>query len=502
MSGQVYIDLTSEEWGGDTSCASFIAVYADGRCLVARDQAQSPGVRKMLGQVEQKLGITLRREFVPLEQIADARRSGIAGRRGEVKGGMPKHILDMIEAAYHQRASDIHIEVGEQLATAYLRIDGQLVVHATWPADHGLRLVGASYAMADVANKSFSPALYLAARMAPREGRDDWAFPAGLEALRMQFNPIAFGKSYAVFRLLGTTSAADSIEQLGYEPDQLPTIVQFAARDKGLLIVAGPTGSGKSTTVSSALIHQRELDRRGNQLRALFTVEDPPERRIPGAQQLVVPNTDTDEQRAKAWADAIKAAMRSDPDVLMIGEIRDKTTASLALSAAMTGHQVWSTLHCTSAHAIAMRLADLGADRSIIFGSDELQVAIAQRLVARLCPDCRIPLAAARPRDGSAPLADLAALLGLEAFVEGPGCERCKGKGVTGRTVVAEVIRTDPDYLQFLSTNGVGAARRYTSERGEPSIAQVACRKARRGEISAFEVAKLMDIPAAGTIAP
>lgn len=499
MSSAIYIDLAADEWGAGTAGASFIAAFTDGRALIARDQAQNPEVRKLLGALEQKLSRPLQREYVSLDQIASARRVGMAGRRGDVKGGMPKHILDLIDEASATRASDIHIEVGEQVSTVFLRVDGQLAIHATWPSEYGLRFIGACYAMADVSNKSFSEALYLAARMAPREGRDNWAFREGLEALRMQFNPIAFGKSYAVFRLLGTTNTATSIEALGYEPDQLSTILRFAARDKGLLIVAGPTGSGKSTSMSSALMHQRDLDARAGRIRALFTVEDPPERRIPGAQQLVVPNTDTDEQRAKAFADAIKAAMRSDPDVIMIGEIRDRTTANLALSASMTGHQVWSTVHCTTAHAIPMRLADLGADRSIIFGSDELEVAIAQRLVPCLCPSCRIPLRKAEARTGGPSIADLLSLVGDEAFAEGPGCDECGGKGVRGRTAIAEVIRTDPDYLEVLSSRGVGAARAFTRDRGELSIADVAILKTQRGDISAFEIARLQDVPRAST---
>ena len=495
-----YIDIGEQGWAPEDPQTSFVAIFGDGRALVARDHAQDHAVRTVLRDAEKALGLQLRREYVGLEEIAQARRDGVAGRRGSAEAHMQGHILDLIEEAHDLGASDIHIDVAEKVTTVSLRVDGTLFKHATWTADHGLRFLGACYAMADIANKSYSPARFLAARLAPRDGRDKWAFPAGLEAVRMQFNPKTFGVTYAVLRLLGSVKATSSIEDLGFEPEQLHALEAFARRNKGLAIVAGPTGSGKSTTMATLLIRQREIDEACGRGRTCFTIEDPPERRLPGAQQLVVPNTDSDEARASAFADSIRAALRSDPDVVMIGEIRDLITANLAVTASMTGHQVWSTLHCSTAHAIALRLTDLGVDRTVVLGSDELQVAVGQVLVPKLCADCSRPLAGEPP---SPEVHVLLSMLGPGARVPAAeGCPACRHTGLRGRTVLAEVVRTDPAYFKVLAEQGIVAARRFCSDRGEPSIDEIAVRKAARGDISAYALPELMEVAAPTQPAP
>jgi general secretion pathway protein E len=495
-----YIDIGEQAWSPEDPLTSFVAIYGDGRALVARDHAQDAAVRTVLKIAEQNLGIQLRREFVTLEDIAQARKEGVAGRRGSGEAQMQLKILDLIEKAQELDASDIHIDVSEQITTVSLRVDGTLFKHETWTKDLGLRFLGACYAMADIANKSYSPARFLAARLAPRDGRDRWSFPTGLEAVRMQFNPKTFGVTYSVLRLLGSVKPTSSIEDLGFEPDQLQALKAFARRNKGLAIVAGPTGSGKSTTMATLLIRQREIDEAAGRGRTCFTIEDPPERRLPGAQQLVVPNTDSDEARGAAFADSIRAALRSDPDVVMIGEIRDLITANLAVTASMTGHQVWSTLHCSSAHAIPLRLSDLGVDRTVILGSDELQVAVGQILAAKLCTQCSKPLLGEPP---SPEVHALQAMLGPKARVPTPnGCAACRHTGFKGRTVLAEVVRTDPEYLKVLADEGIVAAREFSRARGEPSINDIAERKASRGEISAYTIPELMEVAARPEPAP
>lgn len=474
-----YIDLSLSEWGVDPNMNSYIAAHRDGLCLIAKEKGRDNEIRHILTQIENRLGIALTRKYSTLEEVSEARRLGKAGDRSGATDGMQGRILDLIDAAHKARASDIHIEIATSVTIVRFRVDGRLVPYATWAASFGRNFLGAAYAMADLANSTYSPTKYLAARLAPREGRDQWAFPEGVEAVRMQFNPIAFGVSYAVFRLLGVTRNAQSIEQLGYEPEQLPLLTSFALKSKGLGIISGPTGSGKSTTMCALIDRTRQIDIASGNQRALFTVEDPPERRLIGAQQLVVNNTDTDEERARAFADAIRAAMRSDPDQIVIGEIRDRITADLALSASMTGHQVWSTLHCTSAHSIPLRLIDLGVEHAKIFGSGELYVAAAQVLVPLLCPHCKTSFTRAIA-DGKIDGIEAAIIeqsFGTGHYFPGEGCEKCGGSGVRGRTVVAEVIRTDADYLDVLSKQGVTAAREFSICRGQPSMAIIGRRK-------------------------
>lgn len=496
----IYIDIAEQDWSPPDPQSAYVALYDDGRVLVVKEHARDPGVRLVLAEAEKHLAVPLKREWVTLDDVAEARKEGVAGRRGSADAQMQRNILDLIEEANRLGASDIHVDVAEQTTTVLLRIDGALIPHKSWTAEVGRAFLGACYAMADIANKSFTTARYLGARLAPRNGRDTWAFPKGLEVVRMQFNPKAFGVTFAALRLLGTVRADSSLDQLGFEPEQLATLQAFARRNKGIAIVAGPTGSGKSTTMSTMLIRQREIDEAAGRRRNCFTIEDPPERRIPGAHQLAVPNTDTDEERATAFADAIRAAMRSDPDVIMIGEVRDLITANLAISASMTGHQVWTTLHCASAHAIPMRLVDLGVDRSIVLGSDELQVAVGQVLVPRLCRECCEPLAK-EPRTPD--VRALLELLGPEAKVPSRnGCKSCRQTGLKGRTVLAEVVRTDGAYLAVLSGQGIAAAREFSRARGEPSIDDIALRKARRGEISAYAIPELMEVKPAPDFEP
>lgn len=491
-----YIDL-SQDFENGAALSNFVAVHEDGTCVVVKEEAHNPEVRKLLKEVEARHGLRIQRRYGSVEEVAELRRKGLAGRRGETDSEMQTRILDLIEDAQKANASDIHIEVGSEITTVQFRVDGRLIKKATWPTEIGRKFLGAAYAMAELANQTFSESRFLAARLAPRPDRDQWAFPQGLEAVRMQFNPVAFGYSYAVFRLLGTTNiTADAIESLGYEPEQLPTLTAFAMKNKGLGIISGPTGSGKSTTMCALIIRTREIDQMMNNPRALFTVEDPPERRLPGAQQLIVPNTANDEDRSRAYADAIRAAMRSDPDIIMIGEIRDRTTANLAVSASMTGHQVWSTLHCSSAHAIPMRLHDLGVERSVIFESDELFVAAAQVLVPLLCQSCRVHGTAAikSGRLDALEAERLTRAFGQDFYIAGPGCAHCGNSGVKGRTVIAEVIRTDNAYMNILLRDGMAAAREFCRARGEPSMADVGARKVARGIVSALDVARVVDL--------
>ena len=494
-----YIDIADAAEGYENGplLATYVAAFQDGRCMIVRDKARDPDVRKLLSELETKIGKRLTRDYCSMGEVAELRNIGLAGRRGQSDAGMQKTILDVVESAYELSASDIHIQVGNEIATVQFRIDGRIVQQEAWAADHGARFLAAAYAMADVANQTYSAALFLGARLAPRRGKDTWSFPAGLEAVRMQFNPVAFGSSCAVFRLLTVTKEAQSAENLGYEPEQLKTLLAFTHKEKGMAIFSGPTGSGKSTSMCAFLEHGREVDLSTGNERSRFTIEDPPERRLPGAQQLAVQNTKTEEERARAFAEAIRAAMRSDPQIIMIGEIRDDITANLAVGASITGHQVWTTLHCSSAHAIPMRLLDFGVDRTLIFGSDELAVTAAQTLVPLLCKHCRLtPEAAlAAGRIDESDLQQFTAAYGADFYIACVrGCRHCDGRGVKGRTVLAEVIRTDPSYLEVLNTEGIVSARNFCRKRGEPSISDVGGRKVARGEVCALDTARIVDL--------
>lgn len=490
-----YIDIADGDWPSGKTCAELVALFDDGRALIAENQALNPKVRELLAFAEKRLSRKIKREYVDHDAIVEARKLGIAGRRSTDDSKMESAIQDLIGEAQSLRASDIHISVGENITHVQMRIDGVLTKPTTWTADYGQRFLAASYSMADIANKAYSPSLFLAARLAPKAGRDTWAFKDGLEAVRCQYNPVAFGITSAFFRLLGTIDTTVTLESLGYEPEQIAVFDEFADRQNGLCIVSGITGSGKSTALGTLITRQVRQEQEDGRRRSYFAVEDPPERRLNGVHQLVVPNTETEEQRKTAFAETLKAALRSDPDVILIGEIRDRITAQLTIRAAITGHQVWTTLHCISAHEIPARLVDEGVDSALIFRSDILQVAVAQVLVPTLCASCKVRLVDAPADVGlSHQQRTHLAHLGDEVCIEGKGCARCRHTGIKGRTVAAEVIRTDPAYLRFLEQHGAVDAKEFARNRGEPSIADIVVRKVMRGQISARVISKFMSL--------
>jgi len=182
-------------------------------------------------------------------------------------------------------------------------------------------------------------------------------------------------------------------------------------------------------------------------------VEDPPEYPIPGAIQTPVANVSTAEERSAAFQAAIKAAMRLDPDVIMIGEIRDTPSASLALQAAMTGHQVWTTLHANNSIAIVDRLIDLGVPAEILCDPAIVSGLVSQRLVKTLCPHCKVSL---KNAIGSLSIREeyerIAKYIDLESvYIKGEGCDKCSGSGLLGRTVVSEVILPDNKIMEFFA---------------------------------------------------
>jgi len=234
----------------------------------------------------------------------------------------------------------------------------------------------------------------------------------------------------------------------------------------GINIVAGPTGSGKSTTLQRIL--STLMRERRNEI-ATFTVEDPPEYVIEGAQQMPVTNASTAEERKEKFNAAIRAALRSDPDVIMIGEIRDSESAKLAFEAAMTGHQVWATLHAVDALTIVSRLRDIGVDEFKLYDPAVFTGLVGQRLTRALCPDCKIPLMQAREQ-GKVHDELWERVLDIYSrdiegiFTEGPGCPTCKNTGVTGRSVVAEVCLPDDAFMEYMKREDKLSARRHWVE--------------------------------------
>ena len=261
------------------------------------------------------------------------------------------------------------------------------------------------------------------------QGRDQW----GACRSRVSTLPASHGEK-VVIRILDSRAALRSVEALGLDPVDGPRMQKLLEVREGLILVTGPTGSGKTTTLYAAL---RLLQHRGVNI---ITVEDPVEYRIPGIVQVQI-----HEKAGLTFASALRSVLRQDPDVLLIGEIRDRETAAIALQASLTGHLVFATLHTNDACSSITRLTDLGVDSAKLAGA--LKGVVAQRLIRRLCPACKLVANAGVPRRlvGSIPETSM-------IYIPA-GCSECAMTGYAGRIAVTEVLVTTPEVERAIAAN-------------------------------------------------
>lgn len=332
---------------------------------------------------------------------------------------------DIVEEALLRRASDIHVEPGPDGARIRLRVDGDLqLVRGR---------VGADLAAALVSRVKVLAGLDIAESREPQDGGFSRRSTdgAGVIDVRVATAPTRFGER-ATLRLLGVDAGPQRLDDLGLAPDVLAAFRRALGRPSGLVLLTGATGSGKSTTLYAAL---RELrDPRRN----ILTVEDPIESHVEGVSQIQV-----DSAGKVTFSRALRSLLRHDPDVLMVGEIRDRETLEIALRAAMTGHLVLSTLHTRSACGAVARLRDMGAEPYQI--ASTLVAVVAQTLLRRLCAACRRSRAAT---------AEEARALGGPSHVHEPvGCALCTGSGHRGRIAVAEALPIEGEVRRLVAAD-------------------------------------------------
>jgi len=321
----------------------------------------------------------------------------------------------IIVQAIKDRASDVHLEPFEKSMRLRYRVDGALLDATPPPKQLQLALASRFKIMSS---------LDIAERRLPQDGRMRVKVSGKDYDLRVSVLPTVHGEKI-VLRVLDKSSLSASIDKLGLDPD---TFRQFRAAidaPHGLILVTGPTGSGKTTTLYSAL---NELN---NPVYNIVTVEDPVEYQIPGINQ--VP---TKKEIGLTFANALRSILRQDPDIIMIGEIRDTETAEIAIEAALTGHQVLSTLHCNDAPGAIARLDDMGIAPFLI--SSSVILACAQRLMRRICSHCREPVT--YPPKMYEDLGIDPAMFGGVQLYRGRGCERCKNSGYAGRFAIIEAM--------------------------------------------------------------
>lgn len=449
----------------------FIAALEDGTLLVAKSHQATQAVSGARAMIQRSNFREKRTLLVKMEDIrkiyeADAKRRGLKDS-GSDTATMQKAVIELIAAAAASRCSDIHVEVKRFEAQIFMRSDGVIAKVRDMPSATAQDFCQAAFNMADASDASYKPFEFQGARITSLKT----PLPEGVQAVRLQFNPLPDGGRYLVARLLYAQKVGKQadIDELGYTKGQIFQIKRMRRKPIGINIISGPTGSGKSTTL------QRSLDaalRDVNYEKNVITVEDPPEYEILGARQLPVTNVKTEAERKEAFRAAIAASLRSDPDIVMIGEIRDIASASLAFQAAMTGHQVWASLHANSALAILDRLRDMGVE--IYRLSDETLVTglIGQRLVRVMCPHCKIPFRQGIEEgilgaDKAKIVCDAIGedLAESRLFVgNAKGCEHKCRMGYTGRTVVADVIQTDRAFMEFYGQGNKTKAYEYWLE--------------------------------------
>ena len=347
----------------------------------------------------------------------------------------------IIVQAIKDRASDIHLEPFEKNMRLRYRVDGVLMDATPPPKQMQLALTSRFKIMSS---------LDIAERRLPQDGRMRVRVSGKDYDLRVSVMPTVHGEKI-VLRVLDKSNLTASIDKLGLDPDTFKQVKAAIDAPHGLILVTGPTGSGKTTTLYSAL---NELN---SPIYNIVTVEDPVEFQVPGINQ--VP---TKKEIGLTFANALRSILRQDPDIIMIGEIRDTETAEIAIEAALTGHQVLSTMHCNDAPGAIARLDDMGIAPFLI--SSSVILSCAQRLMRRTCSHCREPVTYP-PKMFEDLGIDPAIFSGVQLY-RGRGCDRCKNSGYAGRMAIIEAM-TITDQIRKLII-----ARANTRELGKVAISQ------------------------------
>ncbi len=385
----------------------------------------------------------------------------------KLDGTIIRLVDSLISDGVRARASDIHLEREQAGVAVRHRIDGLLRNVTTLDADTGVPLVSRIKIMAG---------LDIADRLRPQDGRITVNIGAGQVDLRVSTLPAAHGEK-VVLRVLDTRAGGATLDSLGIAAAALTRLGTLLEVREGLVLVTGPTGSGKTTTLYAALhaIQQRGVN--------IVTVEDPIEYRLSGIVQVQV-----NARTGLTFASALRSILRQDPDVILVGEIRDAETASIAVQAALTGHLVLSTLHTIDAAGAVARLDDLGVDRYKVAAS--LKGVIAQRLLRRLCEACR-------ERDGSTPGPALGRWVpaGVDRWRE-RGCPACGRTGFRGRIAVIETMVTTPEIERAIAS---GAATDTIADAaragGMVRLWESGIDRVTAGATSLAEVSRVLDIP-------
>ena len=372
----------------------------------------------------------------------------------------------IISTALRERASDIHLVPFEQTLQLRYRIDGLLQEKPPPPKQLHAALVSRIKIMAD---------MNIAERFMPQDGHIQIHHRGARVDIRVGTMPTIYGESL-VMRLLEKNSKLLSPQELGLDLERCALLANLVGKPHGLFLATGPTGSGKTTTLYAILsgIYAPE--------KKILTIEDPVEYELAGVAQIPVrPN------RGFTFATGLRSILRQDPDVVMVGEIRDSETAEIAIRAALTGHQVFSTLHTNDSAGAVTRLLDMGVEAFLI--SSSLEGVLAQRLVRRICSHCRADWTV--PEGMREKLANMGARQVEGRFYYGEGCEECRGTGYRGRIGIFELLAINPELRELILQRRSSAEIKAAAQKTMITMHQDALQKAADGITSLEEILRV-----------
>ena len=377
-------------------------------------------------------------------------------------------VNQMLVRALESRASDVHIEPFENQLKVRYRIDG--ILHEVESPPRQLKA-------AVISRLKILAQLNIAERRLPQDGRIKTRLAGKDVDLRIATVPTLYGES-VVIRLLERGQIFTELDTLGFPPAPLAHFNEMILKPHGMILVTGPTGSGKTTTLYGAL---QKINDPGKKI---ITIEDPVEYQLSGVNQIHVKP-----QIGLSFANGLRSIVRQDPDVIMVGEIRDAETAEIAVQAALTGHLVFSTLHTNDAAGAISRLLEMGVQDYLL--SSSLLGVLAQRLVRRLCPNCRkeVPFA---DLDGVAAELNLRASGGLSTVWEAAGCNTCSGTGYLGRVGIFELLPVTSEICKVIVQRAdAGAIRALAVQQGMRLLREDGWDKVSRGVTTLAEVLRV-----------
>jgi type IV pilus assembly protein PilB len=378
-----------------------------------------------------------------------------------------RYVNHIIQKAIQEGASDIHIEPSEKKLKVRFRIDGELYEMMQPPASMGAAIVSRLKIMAN---------LDISERRLPQDGRIRCQVAGRKLDLRMSTLPVNYGEK-VVMRILDSKSISVELEQLGFDPDQYVIWRKQIDSPHGIILVTGPTGSGKTTTLYASL---RKLDKESMNI---CTVEDPIEYHLDGVTQ-----SQMHEKIGMTFGLALRALLRQDPDVVMLGEIRDMETAHIAVQAALTGHLVLSTLHTNDAPSSITRLVNIGLEPFLVGAA--VNAVLAQRLIRKLCKDCK---AKGQPSEDLLDFLQMQGLPTNEIWVA-KGCEKCRRNGYSGRIGIYEQLVVDDQLRDVIARNpNVSEFRRMCIERGMVTLRSDGLKKTATGITTIQEVLRVTE---------